>query len=153
MQTDHLSATFAALADPTRRAIVAQLLEGERSVTELSSPFDMSLPAVSKHLRVLERAGLVVRRKDAQFRPCRLEVGPLADVVAWAEHTQRVWRERYDRLDAYLAELQSPGTSKTATPAKPDAALKPTPKKSTQKPRQKPTQKPPARKKPKEKRP
>lgn len=123
MQTDRLSATFAALADPTRRAIVAQLLEGERGVTELAAPFDMSLPAVSKHLRVLERAGLVVRRRDAQFRPCRLELGPLTELVSWAEHTQRLWRERYDRLDAYLAEIQSP----------PDKAAKPSKKKSKKK--------------------
>jgi DNA-binding transcriptional ArsR family regulator len=121
MQTDPLSLTFAALADPTRRALVARLLEGERSITELASPFDMTLPAVSKHLRVLERAGLVVRRKDAQFRPCRLEIGPLADVVAWAERTQQTWRERYDRLDAYLAELQAtPPRGRKPSPDKND---------------------------------
>src|SRR5512139_3806869 len=107
MQTDPLSATFAALADPTRRAILLRLASGECSVTELAEPFDMSLPAVSKHLRVLERAGLVVQRKDAQWRPCRIEAGPLKDVADWTERYRHLWEERLDRLDVYLTELQT----------------------------------------------
>lgn len=102
MPSDQLSTTFAALADPTRRAILARLLSGDRSVTELAEPFDMSLPAVSKHLRVLERAGLITRRKEAQWRPCRIDAGPLKDVANWAEHYRRRWEERLDRLDEYL---------------------------------------------------
>jgi DNA-binding transcriptional ArsR family regulator len=106
MTTDHLSATFAALADPTRRAILARLVSGECSVTELAEPFDMSLPAVSKHLRVLERAGLIAQRRDAQWRRCRIEAGPLKDVVDWAEHYRALWEGRIDRLDKYLQELK-----------------------------------------------
>lgn len=106
MPTDSLSTTFAALADPTRRAILARLVSGECSVTELAEPFDMSLPAVSKHLRVLERAGLVARRRDAQWRPCRLEAGPLREVADFAEHYRRLWEGRLDRLDDYLKELK-----------------------------------------------
>lgn len=106
MSTDHLSATFAALADPTRRAILARLVSGECSVTELAEPFDMSLPAVSKHLRVLERAGLIARGREAQWRPCRLEAGPLKDVADWAERYRHIWETRLDRLDAYLQELK-----------------------------------------------
>jgi DNA-binding transcriptional ArsR family regulator len=106
MPTDALSATFAALADPTRRAILARLATGECSVTELAAPFDMSLPAVSKHLRVLERAGLVARRRDAQWRPCRLDAGPLKDVAAWTDRYRHLWEERLDRLDQYLGELK-----------------------------------------------
>jgi DNA-binding transcriptional ArsR family regulator len=102
MPTDALSATFAALADPTRRAILARLALGERSVTELAEPFEMSLPAVSKHLRVLERAGLIVRRRDAQWRPCRMEPAPLKEVANWAEHYRQLWERRLDRLEAYL---------------------------------------------------
>src|SRR5262245_27763393 len=105
--TDPLSATFAALADPTRRAILARLASGECSVTELAEPFDMSMPAVSKHLRVLERAGLIVRRRDAQRRPCRIEAGPLKDVADWAEHYRHMWEQRLDRLDKYLQEVQA----------------------------------------------
>jgi DNA-binding transcriptional ArsR family regulator len=105
MATDSLSATFAALADPTRRAILARLLTGERSVTELAGPFDMSMPAVSKHLRVLERAGLISRRRDAQFRHCRIEGGALRDVATWAERYRHVWEARLDRLDTYLQQL------------------------------------------------
>jgi DNA-binding transcriptional ArsR family regulator len=105
MPTDQLSATFAALADPTRRAILARLVSGECSVTELAEPFEMSMPAVSKHLRVLERAGLVARRRDAQWRPCRIEAGPLKEVAEWAEHYRRVWEGRLDRLDTYLKQL------------------------------------------------
>src|SRR5678809_7785 len=105
-QPDQLSATFAALADPTRRAILARLLTGECSVTDLAEPFDMSMPAVSKHLQVLERAGLIARRREAQWRHCRIEGGPLKDVADWAEHYRHLWGERLDRLDVYLRELK-----------------------------------------------
>jgi|SRR5688572_7187717 len=105
--TDALSATFAALADPTRRAILARLASGERSVTELAEPFDMSLPAVSKHLRVLEDAGLIARGRDAQWRPCRLVPAPLKEVSEWAERYRQMWERRFDRLDSYLDELQT----------------------------------------------
>lgn len=111
MSTDALSATFSALADPTRRAILARLASGECSVTELAEPFNMSLPAVSKHLRVLERAGLILRRRDAQWRPCRIEAGPLKDVFDWTEHYRHLWEGRLDRLDDYLKELQAKETS------------------------------------------
>jgi DNA-binding transcriptional ArsR family regulator len=104
MATDQLSATFAALADPTRRAILARLVTGERSVTELAEPFAMSMPAVSKHLRVLERAGLIARGRDAQWRPCRLEAAPLKEVAEWTERYRAVWEQRFDRLDAYLQD-------------------------------------------------
>jgi DNA-binding transcriptional ArsR family regulator len=107
MPADHLSTTFAALADPTRRAILARLVSGERSVTELAEPFEMSMPAVSKHLRVLERAGLIARGREAQWRPCRIEPGPLKEVAAWAERYRHVWEERLDRLDDYLQELKA----------------------------------------------
>lgn len=106
MHTDQLSATFAALADPTRRAILARLAAGECSVTELADPFEMSLPAVSKHLRVLERAGLIAQRRDAQRRPCRIVAAPLKDVAEWAEHYRHIWEQRLDRLDTYLQTLQ-----------------------------------------------
>jgi DNA-binding transcriptional ArsR family regulator len=102
MPADQLSATFAALADPTRRAILARLASGETSVTELAEPFEMSMPAVSKHLKVLERAGLIARGRDAQWRPCRLKAGPLKGVADWTEHYRRFWEQRLDRLDAYL---------------------------------------------------
>jgi DNA-binding transcriptional ArsR family regulator len=104
--SDTLSATFSALADPTRRAILARLASGELSVTELAEPFDMSLPAVSKHLKVLERAGLIARNREAQWRRCRLEASPLRDVSAWIDQYREFWEERLDRLEAYLAELQ-----------------------------------------------
>jgi DNA-binding transcriptional ArsR family regulator len=104
---DRLSVTFAALADPTRRAILARLAAGDASVTELAEPFDMSLPAVSKHLKVLERAGLIARGREAQFRPCRLEPAALDDVSDWVDRYRRVWEERLDRLDSFLRELQS----------------------------------------------
>lgn len=104
MTPDALSATFAALADPTRRAILARLSQGESSVTELAEPFDMSLPAVSKHLKVLERAGLVTRGREAQWRPCRLEAAPLREVSAWVERYRAMWEGRLDRLAAFLAE-------------------------------------------------
>jgi DNA-binding transcriptional ArsR family regulator len=106
MQTDPLSATFAALADPTRRAILARLATGEATVTELAEPFQMSLPGVSKHLKVLETAGLVAKDRDAQWRRCRLEVQPLREVDAWMEMYRRFLDERLDRLDDYLKELQ-----------------------------------------------
>jgi DNA-binding transcriptional ArsR family regulator len=106
MQTDNLSNTFAALADPTRRAILARLISGEASVTELSKPFDMSMPAVSKHLKVLEHAGLIARGREAQWRPCRLEAGPLKDISEWLEHYRVIWEQRLDRLDDYLRELK-----------------------------------------------
>ncbi len=106
MQPDHLSNTFAALADPTRRAILARLATGEASVTELAEPFAMSMPAVSKHLKVLERAGLIARGREAQWRPCRLDAAPLKDVAGWIEHYRRFWDESFDRLDAYLMELK-----------------------------------------------
>ena len=107
MTPDNLSTTFAALADPTRRAILARLTSGERSVTELAEPFDLSLPAVSKHLKVLQRAGLITQGRKAQWRPCRLEPGPLKDVAKWLEHYRRHWEERFDRLDDYLREIQT----------------------------------------------
>jgi|ERR1700728_198915 len=106
MPSDRLSTTLAALADPTRRAILARLVSGGASVTELAEPFAMSLPAVSKHLKVLERAGLIARGREAQWRPCRLEAGPLKEVADWAEHYRRFWEERFDRLDDYLRELK-----------------------------------------------
>jgi DNA-binding transcriptional ArsR family regulator len=105
--TDHLSATFSALADPTRRAILARLSAGETSVMKLAEPFDMSLPAVSKHLKVLERAGLIERGREAQWRPCKLAALPLKDVADWVEHYRRFWEESFDRLDDYLKEIQS----------------------------------------------
>jgi DNA-binding transcriptional ArsR family regulator len=103
---DPISTTFAALADPTRRSILARLAGGEASVTELAEPFEISLPAVSKHLKVLERAGLIARSRDAQWRPCRLEAGPLKEADDWLERYRRHWEESFDRLDKYLQELQ-----------------------------------------------
>ena len=116
--SDHLSATFAALADPTRRAILARLAGGETTVTELAEPFDMSLPAISKHLKVLERAGLIARGREAQWRPCRLEAARLKDVADWVEHYRRFWEQSLDRLDHYLRELQAPpkGRGQRGTP-------------------------------------
>jgi DNA-binding transcriptional ArsR family regulator len=107
MAADRLSATFAALADPTRRAILARLTLGETSVTELAEPFDMTLPAVSKHLKVLERAGLIARGRAAQWRPCRLEASPLKDATDWLEHYRRFWEQSLDRLGDYLRKLQT----------------------------------------------
>jgi DNA-binding transcriptional ArsR family regulator len=108
--TDRLSATFAALADPTRRAILARLASGEASVTEIGEPFTMSLPAVSKHLKVLERAGLITRAREAQWRPCRLEAAPLRDAVEWLNRYQRFWSSQLDRLAAFVAEdSRAPG--------------------------------------------
>src|ERR687892_990738 len=107
--TDRLDRTFGALADPTRRAILARLAAGEASVTELAAPFEMSLPAVSKHLKVLERAGLIARGRERQWRPARLEAGPLKEVADWTERYRRFWEESYDLLDEYLEELQGRG--------------------------------------------
>jgi DNA-binding transcriptional ArsR family regulator len=106
MTTDQLSLTFAALADPTRRAILSRLIRGEASVNELAKPFKITLPAVSKHLKVLERAGLIVRGREAQWRPCRLEAAPLKDADEWIERYRTHWEERFDRLDSYLQELK-----------------------------------------------
>jgi DNA-binding transcriptional ArsR family regulator len=107
MTIDPLSGKFAALADPTRRAILARLALGETSVSELAEPFAMSLPAVSKHLKVLERAGLIARSREAQWRPCRIEPDALKEVDGWLEDYRRLWEERFDRLDAYLKTLQA----------------------------------------------
>src|SRR5213079_3474147 len=107
MTSDQLSSTFAALADPTRRAILARLTSGEASVTVLAEPFEMSMPAVSKHLKVLERAGLIARGRERQWRPARLAAGPLKEVAEWAERYREFWEESYDRLDEYLEELQA----------------------------------------------
>jgi DNA-binding transcriptional ArsR family regulator len=104
---DAMSATFSALADPTRRAILARLSSGEVSVTQLAEPFAMSMPAISKHLKVLERAGLITRGREAQWRPCRLEAAPLKNVADWLEQYRRFWEESFDRLDVYLAELKA----------------------------------------------
>jgi DNA-binding transcriptional ArsR family regulator len=106
MTLDTLNATFAALADPTRRAILARLAQGEASVMELAKPFDMSQPAISKHLKVLERAGLISRGRDAQRRPCRLEAVPLKDIAEWVEPYRRFWEESFQRLDALLDEMK-----------------------------------------------
>jgi DNA-binding transcriptional ArsR family regulator len=104
---DHLSTTLSALADPTRRALLAQLAEGEATVSELAAPFSMSLPAVSRHLKVLARAGLITQGREAQWRPCQLRAAPLRDVADWVEQYRREWEERLDRLDDYLRELQT----------------------------------------------
>lgn len=107
MATDHLSITFAALADPTRRAILARLAQGEATVTELAEPFALALPTVSKHLKVLQLAGLVSQERRAQWRPCRIEPGPLREVAAWTEKYRSVWDESFVRLDDYLRELRA----------------------------------------------
>jgi DNA-binding transcriptional ArsR family regulator len=104
---NQLSVTFAALADPTRRAILAHLAKGEASVTELAQPFEMSLPAISKHLKVLERAGLITRGREAQWRPCRLEAEPLKEAADWIDQYRQFWEQSFDRLDEYLQELQA----------------------------------------------
>ena len=111
MHPDRLSLTFSALADPTRRAILVRLSSGARTVTELAAPHDMSMPAISKHLRVLERSGLIERSRDAQWRPCRIKAAPIKEAVDWMEQYRRHWEERLDRLEEYLKELQ------TETPA------------------------------------
>jgi DNA-binding transcriptional ArsR family regulator len=104
---DQLSTTFAALADPTRRAILARLASGECSVTELAEPFEMSMPAVSKHLRVLERAGLIARGREAQWRPCRIEAAPLKEVAEWTERYRKIWERHFDALELYLQEMKA----------------------------------------------
>ncbi|MDE3195203.1 MAG: helix-turn-helix transcriptional regulator [Acidobacteriota bacterium] len=109
MSGDRLTATFGALADPTRRAILARLALGETSVTELAEPFEMSMPAISKHLKVLEHAGLISRGKEAQWRPCRLEAEPLHEVSDWVEHYRLFWDRSFDRLEKYIGELQAKG--------------------------------------------
>src|SRR6476619_4872838 len=115
MADDPLSTTFAALADPTRRALLARLAEGEATVGELAEPFAMTLQAISKHLKVLERAGLVVRCKDAQWRPCRLESAPLERASEWIEANRKIWNDRLDQLDRHLQKLQTTGRKRTAT--------------------------------------
>jgi DNA-binding transcriptional ArsR family regulator len=110
--SEHLNATFAALADPTRRAILARLASGETSVSELAEPFEMSMPAISKHLKVLHRAGLIERGREAQWRPCRLAAGPLKDASDWLDHYRRFWDESLDRLADYLRELQKSDSQK-----------------------------------------
>jgi DNA-binding transcriptional ArsR family regulator len=107
MPNDRLSTTFAALSDPTRRAILARLIQGEVSVNELAEPFDMSLPAISRHLKVLERAGLISRGRTAQWRPCRLEAAPMRDAAGWLEQYRQYWEQSLDRLEGYLKALQS----------------------------------------------
>ena len=112
MATDPLSMTFAALADPTRRAILARLAQGEATVSDLAAPFDLSLPAISKHLKVLQHAGLVTQGRRAQWRPCRIDPEPLKEVAAWMADYRQFWDENWDRLDAYLQELKSNQTTK-----------------------------------------
>ena len=107
MSADRLSATFSALADPTRRAILARLATGEASVTELAEPFEITLPAITKHLKVLERAGLISRGREAQWRPCKFEAQPLREVSNWVGQYRAQWEQRFDRLDAYLQEIQA----------------------------------------------
>lgn len=114
MQPDHLSTTLSALADPTRRAILARLSRGESSVTELAEPFAMSLPAISKHLKVLERAGLITRGRAAQWRPCRLDPGPLREVADWLEHYRSFWDQSLNRLEDYLREMKTESGDKPA---------------------------------------
>jgi DNA-binding transcriptional ArsR family regulator len=125
---DRLSETFGALADPTRRAILARLASGEASVTQLAAPFEMSMPAISKHLKVLERAGLITRGREAQWRPCRLQARPLQDVAGWVEHYRRFWEGSFDRLDDYLKKLK-------ASEAKPHDSKSNKEKKHVRKPR------------------
>lgn len=121
--SDRLSTTFAALADPTRRALLSRLMSGARSVNDLAAPHDMSLPAISKHLKVLERSGLITRHRDAQTRPCRLKAAPLKEAVHWLEGYRRHWEESFDRLDDYLKELQAKEKSEGGNvgAARPDA--------------------------------
>jgi len=118
MNADRLSATFSALADPTRRAILARLASGETSVTELAEPFHISLPAVTKHLNVLERAGLITRSRQAQWRPCRLQAQPLREVLGWVEQYRAFWEQKFDRLEEYLRELQAAQGPPEKAPAK-----------------------------------
>ncbi|MGH7907402.1 MAG: ArsR/SmtB family transcription factor [Candidatus Binataceae bacterium] len=114
MSPESLNATFAALADPTRRAILARLIVGDAPVSELAEPFAISLPAISKHLKVLERARLITRGREAQWRPCRLHAGPLKDAAAWLDHYRLFWEQSFDRLDDYLRELQHAGAGRRA---------------------------------------
>lgn len=107
MPTDHLSTTFQALADPTRRAILASLTTGEKTVSDLAEPFDMTMPAITKHLKVLEKAKLIERSREAQYRPCRLQPGPLKDVDEWMDQYRKFWQASFDRLDDYLKTLQT----------------------------------------------
>jgi DNA-binding transcriptional ArsR family regulator len=130
MSTDPLSATFAALADPTRRAILARLASGQASVTELAQPFDVTLPAITKHLKVLERAGLVARSREAQWRPCRLQPQPLREVADWVQQYRTMWEQRLDRLEDYLRKLHfadaAPAVAtKKKTASRPSRARKP----------------------------
>ena len=119
MSIDPLSMTFAAIADPTRRAILVRLSKGEAAVKELASPFNMTLPAISKHLKVLEKAGLIERSRDAQLRPCKLRAKPLKEAASWIDHYRTFWEESFDRLDDYLKELQSePEPKPTSSPRK-----------------------------------
>lgn len=118
-ENDHLSATFAALADPTRRAILARLVQGETSVKELAEPFPISAPSITKHLKVLERAGLIRRSREANWRPCRLEAAPLKDVSEWVERYRRFWEQNFNRLDAYVSQLQAQEEKKHARKRKP----------------------------------
>ncbi|MDB4873999.1 MAG: ArsR family transcriptional regulator [Gemmatimonadetes bacterium] len=112
MYNDHLSSTFAALADPTRRAILSRLASGEASVTELAQPFEMSMPAISKHLKVLQKAGLITQGREAQWRPCRLAPAPLEEVANWVDAYRRHWEARFDRLDACLQDVQAKETKR-----------------------------------------
>lgn len=118
MSADHLSSTFAALADPTRRAILAHLMSGEASVSELAEPFDISMPAISKHLKVLERAGLIARGREAQWRPCRIQAQPLKDAVDWMENYRTAWENRLNRLQDYLSQMQAPESEVSKLEAK-----------------------------------
>jgi DNA-binding transcriptional ArsR family regulator len=122
--TDPLSTTFAALADPTRRAILARVSTGEATVGELAAPFDMSLPAISKHLKVLERAGLIVRGREAQWRPCRLKADPLKDAAGWIEDYRHHWEHRLDRLDEYLQAQHGTGAKQGRRRSKADTAAR-----------------------------
>ena len=124
---DQLDATFAALADPTRRAIVARLARGDATVNELAKPFDMSLPGISKHLKVLERCGLITRGRSAQFRPCHLEREALDSAVTWIEENRRIWTERFDKLDAHLRDIQRAPQDTPSLPAVPAGAAGPEP--------------------------
>ena len=114
VDAQRLDETFAALANPTRRAILARLAQGEATVNELAAPFDMTLPAISKHIKVLERAGLIERSRHAQFRPCRIDPAPLAEVAGWAEQYRPLWEERFDRLSEYLQTIQQPSEGNPA---------------------------------------
>jgi DNA-binding transcriptional ArsR family regulator len=116
LSAERLDAAFAALADPTRRAIVSRLAQGDATVSELAAPFAMSLPGVSKHLKVLEHSGLISRRRDAQFRPCHLEVGALDETLDWISVNRKIWNERFDKLDAHLRDLRSGSSRSKGSP-------------------------------------